>query len=164
MDVSEHRTLALIALLVVGGIAASLGYVALAENPIEPETDVTIEDAPATYDLNEPGRVSMVTIRHVDGDSIPLSELQIVLGSRGNGIVLQESSNWTDTQSGVTVRAFAGDRPLPNASVSQFDGERELVVAKTDGTLSLRGPANVTVRLRHLPSDATLRREVVTME
>jgi FlaG/FlaF family flagellin (archaellin) len=166
MDEWNRRTILLVSAgVMLAAVVASFGFSALSSNPLVPNSDVAIEDAPAPYTLTEQGRVDMVTFHHMEGESVPIEQLQVVVGSRSNGLVFDATNNWTVERSTLTFQTLLNNRSIANRTDDlQFDQGDTLRVAKTSGTTDFSGRLNVSVRLIHPPSSTTVSTRTVTIE
>ncbi|WP_436926757.1 hypothetical protein [Halosimplex amylolyticum] len=161
----DRRTLALVTLGTVAvSVVVAFGFSAASTNPITPEATVEIADAEDDYRLDEPGTVELVTISHVDGEGIPVSDLRIVFGSQSSGPEFAPATNWSVAVGDVQYRMLYDGRPVRNDTQSPVlhPGE-SLTVAKTSGTVT-DPPQNATttVRVFHTPSQTVVASSEVT--
>lgn len=160
-SVDTGRIVRIVALVLLASIGASFGFNALTTNPLVPDADLSIADAPAPARLNESGSQPMLTITHEGGDTIPVDALVIVVGSRSEGLTFSAGNNWTASVSGVTYRVQLNGAEIQPAAA--FGPGDTLVVLKSTGTLQVPGFESL-VRVFHTPSDTAIARRTVTIE
>lgn len=159
--VDARRLLGLLALVLVASVVASFGFNALTQNPLVPDADLAIADHPDPAALNESGPSAMLLIEHRGGEAMPLADLELVVGSRADGLVLSADGDWTETVSGVTYRVDRADGPIePGATLAEGD---VIVLRKIEGTLSVGG-FEALVRVFHRPSNSVVGRATVAIE
>jgi FlaG/FlaF family flagellin (archaellin) len=161
---AETRTILLVTLgVVVVSATVAFGFSALSTNPLSPDATFELSDADDEFRLNQTGTVRILTITHVEGESIPLTQIEIVAGSRSSGLVFSEATNWSAASGSVTYRTLSGDVPLRNdTDAGTFGSGETLTIAKTDGVVS-NPVANGTIQVRlfHTPSQTVITNEEV---
>jgi hypothetical protein len=163
IDVENRRQVALLTLGVVAVmVVASVGFATLSDNPLVPDATFAASDADNEYDLNRTGTVEMLVIEHTGGESVALSDVVVLLGSRTSGTRFNTTADWQIEAGELTYTARLNGEPI-NDSDEFTPGDR-IVVAKTSGTAGTFGEFETRVRLLHLPSRNTLLDEQVTIE
>jgi len=154
-DIENRRHLALLVLVVAGTMTvASIGFQTLSENPLVPDADLNASDAADEYNLSGPGTTEMVVVEHVGGESVPLSDVDLILGSRSEGLHFNQSHDWrVEVGDFVYETRLNGDSVDDDAHLTQGD---RLTVVNTRGTAGTNATFDVRVRLYHFPSQTMI--------
>jgi len=161
---AETRTILLVTLgVVVVSATVAFGFSALSTNPLSPDATFELSDADDEFRLNQTGTVRILTITHVEGESIPVTQIEMVVGSRSSGLVFSDATNWSSVQGSLTYRVLHEGDPLRNNTGSPtLESGVSLIFAKTDGTItSPVTNTTVQVRLFHIPSQTVITDEEV---
>lgn len=158
--VDARRVVALLVIVLAASVVASFGFNALTTNPLVPEATLTIADAPEPAKLNESGPSPMLTVTHDGGESIPLSDLEVVVGSRADGLTFGAASGWSVAVSGVTYEVRLNGATIGHDDA--FGAGDVMTVRKTEGTLGVAG-FEALVRVFHRPSNTAIARRTVAI-
>jgi len=162
-DIENRRHLALLVLAVAGTmIVASIGFQTLSENPLVPDADLNASDAADEYNLTGSGTTGMLVVEHDGGESVSLANVDLILGSRSEGLHFNQSHDWR-----VEVGEFVYETRLNG---EQIDGGADLTrgdrltVENSGGNTDTNATFDVRVRLYHFPSQTMILDQRVDIE
>lgn len=140
-------------------VIASFGFNLLSRNPSIPRMSIEMHDAPEPVGPNETGEGILFVIEHTGGDSAPLGDLEIIIGSRANGIVFGSTNDWSPDLTGIAIEARLNGDPI--AANRTFGPGDTIQIVKLRGRLTAENQDPVTVRLWHSPSNTAIARQSI---
>lgn len=151
----------LLGVVLVATAVASFGFNALSTNPLVPNATLIVSDAPEEWAWNRSGTVEMATVRHAEGETLNLTDIEVVVGSRAQGLRFNASNDWSTTVAGITYDASLNGAAIATSNTGRFEPGDTLTIRKVAGTRAGTTPFEIKVRVFHRPSSTVLAGRVV---